>query len=307
MNTVFGKLTEEQFRDKALAGLIAGAAMDAFGNYCQFSGRVPKERWARDMVPARWSGTPAGAYTDDTSMSLAVAQAFTDCGRYEAKHTMDLLLEWFQDGRFSAIRGRAFDVGLATSSALSRYARTGSLKNGNEQSRGNGSVLRNLSAFLIGLAEGDVTRITHEISDMTHASAFVRGYIDILNDIFRRHLLEGAPAEYQRDRIVGAWTYDTFPSGGFVQDTVEGALWCHYTSSSFEEGALKACNSGNDSDSTAAIYGAIAGTRYGMAAIPQRWLNQLQDGKELLATFSAFVDAVIAKMTARHSENDKSR
>jgi len=307
MKETFGKLTASEFRDKAIAGLVAGAVCDAFGNYCQFSRRVPQAQWAHDMVPARWSGTPAGAYTDDTSMSLAVAQAFIDRGRYDAKHTMDLLLEWYRDGRFSAIRGQSFDVGLSTSAALANYAHTGSLKNGHEQSRGNGSALRNLAAFLVGLAEGDVTGVTHEISDMTHASAFVRDYIDILNGIFRQHLLEGTPTDCQKSRIVGAWCYDTFPSGGFVKDTVEGALWCHYTSDAFEEGALKACNSGSDSDSTAAIYGAIAGTLYGMSAIPRRWLEQLQDGKELLATFTQFVDAVIAKMTACHSENDKTR
>jgi hypothetical protein len=45
-----------------------------------------------------------------------------------------------------------------------------------------------------------------------------------------------------------------------VLKSLEAALWAFYRSNTFEEGALLAANLGNDADTTAAIYGQLAGT-----------------------------------------------
>ena len=44
---------------------------------------------------------------------------------------------------------------------------------------------------------------------------------------------------------------------------------------------LTAVNLGDDTDTTAAVAGALAGTAYGMNAIPQEWVDTLR-GKELI-------------------------
>lgn len=50
---------------------------------------------------------------------------------------------------------------------------------------------------------------------------------------------------------------------GYVVDALEAALWAFYTTDSFRDGCLKAANLGGDADTTAAIYGQIAGAYYG--------------------------------------------
>jgi len=45
--------------------------------------------------------------------------------------------------------------------------------------------------------------------------------------------------------------------------------------SSFEQGALLADNLGDDSDTTGAVYGQIAGAFYGVSNIPDRWRSRL--------------------------------
>jgi ADP-ribosyl-[dinitrogen reductase] hydrolase len=57
--------------------------------------------------------------------------------------------------------------------------------------------------------------------------------------------------------------------------SLEAALWALHNSSSFEEGCLLAANLGQDSDTTAAIYGQLAGTIYGEEGIPQKWREKL--------------------------------
>ena len=56
---------------------------------------------------------------------------------------------------------------------------------------------------------------------------------------------------------------------------MEAALWCFARTDTFREGALCAANLGNDADTTAAIYGQLAGAYYGKSGIPEEWLQKL--------------------------------
>ena len=62
---------------------------------------------------------------------------------------------------------------------------------------------------------------------------------------------------------------------GYVTMELEAALWAFWSSNSFEQGALNAVNLGDDTDTTAAIYGQLAGAYYGYRGIPQRWRDIL--------------------------------
>lgn len=70
-------------------------------------------------------------------------------------------------------------------------------------------------------------------------------------------------------------------SGGFVRDTLKAATWCFVNTNSYEACVLAAVNLGDDTDTTAAVAGALAGTTYGLKAIPQKWIDTLR-GKELI-------------------------
>jgi ADP-ribosyl-[dinitrogen reductase] hydrolase len=50
--------------------------------------------------------------------------------------------------------------------------------------------------------------------------------------------------------------------------SLEAALWAFHHSEDFCEGALLAANLGEDADTTAAIYGQLAGACYGEGGIP---------------------------------------
>jgi ADP-ribosylglycohydrolase len=62
---------------------------------------------------------------------------------------------------------------------------------------------------------------------------------------------------------------------GYVVRSLEAALWAFYRSDSFEEGCLMAVNLGDDADTTAAVYGQLAGAFYGEGAIPESWRAKL--------------------------------
>jgi ADP-ribosyl-[dinitrogen reductase] hydrolase len=56
---------------------------------------------------------------------------------------------------------------------------------------------------------------------------------------------------------------------------LEAALWCFWTTDSFEEAILTAANLGEDADTTAAVCGQLAGAHYGERYIPDQWLRGL--------------------------------
>jgi ADP-ribosylglycohydrolase len=62
---------------------------------------------------------------------------------------------------------------------------------------------------------------------------------------------------------------------GYVVKSLEAALWAFYHSENFREGCLLSANLGDDADTTAAVYGQIAGAYYGMANIPADWLEKV--------------------------------
>ena len=62
---------------------------------------------------------------------------------------------------------------------------------------------------------------------------------------------------------------------GYAAESLEAALWAFHRSGSFREGCLLAVNLGDDADTTAAVYGQIAGALYGERGIPGEWREKL--------------------------------
>ncbi len=77
---------------------------------------------------------------------------------------------------------------------------------------------------------------------------------------------------------------------GYVVKSLEAALWAFHKTEDFQEGCLLAANLGNDADTTAAVYGQLAGACYGESAIPGSWSEKLA----LRDTIISFADRLLA-------------
>lgn len=122
-----------------LRGVAVGAAVgDALGMPLEFGPIIPADSLVRDMRPGR---LPAGAYTDDTEMALALAESLLERRPLDP---VDLA------GRFVAWRrARPADIGRHTRLTLTRMARgeawdvaAAAVQAENPWSAGNGSVMR---------------------------------------------------------------------------------------------------------------------------------------------------------------------
>ncbi len=71
-------------------------------------------------------------------------------------------------------------------------------------------------------------------------------------------------------------------SSGYVIDTLEASLWCLLNTYSYSEAVLKAVNLGEDTDTTAAVTGGLAGIYYGISSIPIEWMETIARQKDII-------------------------
>jgi ADP-ribosylglycohydrolase len=70
-------------------------------------------------------------------------------------------------------------------------------------------------------------------------------------------------------------------SSGYVVHTLEASLWCLLSTRTYEKAVLKAANLGEDTDTTAAVTGGLAGLLYGWQQIRAEWLTALVKRTEI--------------------------
>lgn len=273
----------------ALLGLAAG---DAVGTTVEFSARGTFEPVA-DMVGGGPFGLPAGAWTDDTSMALCLAESLIERGGFDPLDQMRRYERWVRDGHLSST-GRCFDIGNTVRRALAEFQRTGDPFSGptHARSAGNGSIMRLAPVVLFFFPDRDeVVHHAGKSSRTTHGAAEAVDGCRLLADILCA-LLSGADKEAALDaakptvsmsprlRDVADGRYresseEEIVGSGYVVESLEAALWCFWRAESFAEAVLLAANLGDDADTTAAVCGQLAGAHWGESGIPDPWLQRL--------------------------------
>ena len=290
-------------------GVVIG---DALGCPVQFESR---ETVAQHPVTGmRGYGTfnlPAGSWTDDSSLTLALLDSIKRTGVIDYTDIMENFVRWLDNGEFTPY-GYSYDVGRGTMNAIRKYKRdhkphkAGSY---DERNNGNGSLMRIMPAVLYcidkGLGDKEAIQIIHKVGSLTHAhirtniacglyffmaQATLKGDGNLAERLqaglcqgfafYESFLSDHENLEYY-DRLRDLHGFAALPSekifsSGYVVDALEAAVWSLVTTDSFEGALLRAVNLGDDTDTVGAIAGGLAGLFYGYDAIPEDWLKALQ-------------------------------
>lgn len=81
---------------------------------------------------------------------------------------------------------------------------------------------------------------------------------------------------------------DGIRGGGYIVKALEAALWAFWSTENFEDGVLAAVNLGDDTDTTAAIYGQLAGAYYTIDGLPKKWVDEVY-AKEFIIEISKWL------------------
>ena len=288
--------------DRAVGCLVGLACGDALGGPVEFVDRVEIARrypsGLREFVGGGWLALAPGEITDDTQMTLMVAESLANSPGLNPN--LDDLA-----ARFVAwLAGGPKDVGNTTRAAITALAAgTPWSDAGAEVARlagdraaGNGAVMRcapvairyrNDRARLIQ-ASIDIARITHDDPRCTWSAVAVNQAIAHLlrggaASEIAAAAVEGVPEPTVRAAVLTAADREVaaIRAGGFVLDTVAAAVHCFVHGHGFEDTIVAAVALGDDTDTTGAVAGALAGAYYGSDAIPARWRDHVQSGDTL--------------------------
>lgn len=279
---------DAQIRDRIRGCAVGAAVGDAMGMPLEFGPARSPDRLEREMLPGR---LPAGSFTDDTEMALALAESLLASWGLDPADLAQRFVAWY--------KATPSDVGVHTRHVLSRIAAGESweqavamVQQTAPHSAGNGAVMR---CWPVALAWWDdeaslltasacQSRVTHAHPECIAGSVFVNVVI--------YHLLRGQPPAQAVNAALAeaalpeplvaviaaapSRTRQELRNSGWVRHTLESAVWGLLTTASFEEAVVQVANLGSDTDTAAAVAGALAGAAYGLAAIPVRWRETLR-------------------------------
>ena len=115
-----------------------------------------------------------------------------------------------------------------------------------------------------------------KVSSITHAHEISRkaclDYVHLARKLIAGEKLESLGLDDLKKK-----SEDEIKSTGFVLHTLEASLWCLLNTNNYKDAVLKAVNLGDDTDTTAAVTGGLAGIIYGYDEIPSDWIDKLKN------------------------------
>jgi ADP-ribosyl-[dinitrogen reductase] hydrolase len=317
-------MTDAPDRQQRARGALLGLACgDALGRPVEFmtADRISATHGTvREMLGDGTHGQPPGTITDDTEMALCIARSLAAHGEFVPADIADRFVSWLESG--------PFDVGLMTKDAVDRLREGAAWDEAGRavwesrpegQNAGNGSLMRCVPyALAVHESPAKLVSISRDSSRITHADPRCQWGCAILNltvsgvltgrDAPLRWALDAcrdAPAELHdacaaveavvSGRRAATDLEPTLRSSGYVVHTLQTALFEAFTADDAETAIVSAVNRGNDTDTVGAVTGAIAGARFGVDALPQRWLGALDHRAELDSLATTLVERPTAE------------
>ncbi len=286
-------------RERAIGSIVGLAIGDALGAPFEFR----RAHDIPDPLPAfalPWMGLPPGATTDDTAMARNLWTSLIATGG--VLDTADVLrrhLTWFESS--------PPDVGNQTAAALREHLRGTQdaaqavfERRGPEVSAGNGSLMY---CAPLGTAYASRPDGLHDaapaLSAITHWDGRCRTAC-LAVSLATAALIRGeAPERAVRDALEAVagreggeeLDYLTAASGverpidgpdqGFALFTAGVALRMAGEARPFERGLRELVAFGGDTDTNAAVTGALLGALHGIDDVPPAWLDRLADSKRI--------------------------
>jgi ADP-ribosyl-[dinitrogen reductase] hydrolase len=284
-----------QLLPRAQGCILGQLAGDALGAQVEFrSGQSIRSEYpdgVRDLADGGPFETLAGQPTDDSEMALMLARSLVHEGRYDAGAALDAYLHWWDSS--------PFDYGGTTRAALEAARRGKSreerlelaARSAMRQSQANGSLMRISPLAVFGWSRPEeVVEWARQDSGLTHpnpvcreaCAAFVRAIAAALGGAGAGSCYNAALQEAGRGgdaAVLEALNLaaDEPPErpddhrSGWVLIALQNAFYRLLHSSSFEEALVETLACGGDTDTNAAICGALLGAVHGRDAIPAPW------------------------------------
>jgi ADP-ribosylglycohydrolase len=226
-----------------------------------------------------------GQYSDDTQMSLMVAESLIENRGFNPDDLSARYVDWMTSGRARGWGKTTLMAiqNLTSGKHWSESGIVGSLGNGTAmRSAPFGVYFRNDLKSLVDICKVD-SAITHVSPDAEAGSIAiaVAAYYAVnddsdnllekiwahLPDSKVKNTVYSLDALISSDHISPRQALKVLGTKANVQETVPAALYCFLKFDNYYDAVVTAIKAGGDTDTTAAIVGALFGAKYGMKAI----------------------------------------
>lgn len=310
-----------QTQDSYRGALIGAAVGDSLGGTVDDLSRDEvKEKFGihRELVGGGRLNLKAGEVGDDTGLAFVVAKSLAEHNETDARDIANRMVEYMNNGSVGRGIGpttrSVLNLIKPKGKDLFAPARKTWEQRGGDTA-GSGCIARVIPASLLRrLQFRELIEDTIIISRLTHwdqrcvdaAIAFNFGisYLTSGKDpsklLFKtwRFLADARSSKDYRETVgedeapqdmvkylkaVNDVSYDELQANGMAIETTQAAYWLTLNAIDFEEGLVRAVNLGGDAATLGSVAGALLGARFGVQAIPDRWVSSLEMRPELEA------------------------
>lgn len=276
------------FMDRVYGCVLGAVAGDALGMPLEFGPPQSPDHLVTEMQAGR---LPAGTFTDDTEMALALAASLLHTSPLDPNDLAQRFLTWAESN--------PPDIGIQTRLVLNQIEQGKTWQEAKQwllytrpDAAGNGSAMRCWPVALANWQNWQQNKhdsslqseVTHPHQDCVSACVFINHLISSgLQGLEIPASMQAAAQEaefsvdfFSRLTQAPAKSRDQLTNSGWIQHTMESVVWALSNTTSFDEALVQVVNLGNDADTAGTIIGAIAGAFYGLSEIPTSWLDKLQ-------------------------------
>lgn len=284
-------MTTASTTDRAVGAILGTAIGDALGAGYEFHAALGDGEAVVMGGGPNDMGWEPGEWTDDTSMSVPILRIAARGLRLDEPSTLGQVAaawrEWARGARDVGVQTRDVLTRLEAPTEEAARAAARAVHEATGRSAGNGSLMRTAPLALPYLEDpANLAGTVRRVSELTHFEqdagdacviwtlairhAIVTGELNIRDGI---DMLD--PERRERwhallDEAELAQPED-FPRNGWVVQALQGAWSAIIHGDGFVDTVERAVRGGNDTDTVAAIAGALAGAVHGASAIPARW------------------------------------
>lgn len=309
----------DKMENKVRGALYGVSLGDALGGPLEFldADQISRKHGrVTNMIGGGWLGLEPGEVTDDTQMTIAVANGIAKSKSKIGRHArllddhMFTIVEDIGDEFIAWWQSSPKDIGSTCRSSIGKavaYMHQGqkdvdAWKNAADntdklmqgKTAGNGTLMRTIYPALYFNNIEDAVRVARLQSGMTHKDSLAADcceeYVRLVFDCIRDDEQRGRVLVRERTYELNARGFlptDLEPNG-FVLNALGIALRCVASARTAREAIEYAANGGGDADTIAAITGGLAGAVWGFDAMPDEWVQCLD--KKLTARFNMLTD-----------------
>lgn len=277
--------SEQDIVSRARGCMLGQLAGDSLGSLVEFQTpehiRKAYPNGVRELADGGTWNTLAGQPTDDSELALMLARKLVEQGKYDRYHVKAAYRFWYDS--------KPFDCGVTIASGLRGIP--------NEESQANGALMRVSPLGIFGARHNlwDVADWAMKDAALTHPHPICRQANAIFAMCISRAISTGCSVQtLYAGMLLWAEEFDAEANlkgvlaeaansrprdyvkhQGWVLIALQNAVWQMLHAPNLEEGVVDTIMYGGDSDTNAAICGALLGAVHGLEAIPSQWQEKI--------------------------------